>query len=778
MSRLVIFDQCIARPGSLLRDHLIQVRHSVEMFLRNESDTLRRLAGLAGICHDLAKSHTEWQDYIHLKKKKGPNHSACGAFFFSYLGYHLLQGIGEWEQYKSEWLWLIRDIADHHSRLHNLSNEAWLKCNDWPSLDLAGIEAFIREQYKELSAVRINEASLEQWPKEAEEAVEEALDALQLGYGSWKSLHLMRKVQMWRHITTGLIAGDRFDVKQVTTIWFDKYAHQRHLELIDNYCKQNQNHSLSAVRLQAQEDIMTQLLRSPTERFYTLQMPTGYGKTITSLKIASWFGEHQDYQKIVYVAPYLSILEQTSLVIEEVMGEEALEHHSLALLEDRDANDQRTNGSQLAVESWAHAIVCTSFHQFGKALFPKRSQDVLRRAFLQNAVIIIDEPQILSPDVWNVFLCGLEALSDLKNLKVIFLSATMPPFHYGLSKLPVPLQVSATSDHDRYQLLLEEAQDEVSLASFLKEKEVTTQAAILNTIEDAYRVYRNIKTEQAYLLHGLMIPIHKKVLIETIKRELKQKKRQYPLYVISTQVIEAGVDVSFQHVARALPILPSIVQAAGRVNRHLEGVALGTVSIFPFYREGITDTRSLIYPKPLQRITDQLLQQQSAWRESELTELVQTYYREMFRYNTFEAAMAYIRDAYEGQWQKLSNFHPFEQNMLTLPVFVPWNPKEEEQKLLPKSYSYLRNKFKVHNAEAIYERYSDKEYMRKLSFEDRKQFMILFNYYVLNIPQKKALRLVGEEQFLKHHIPILQGTDAYDSQVGLRSLFELTDGFI
>lgn len=778
MSRIVPFEQCIARPGSLLSEHVIQVRRSIERFLNNEPDTLRQLAGLAGICHDIAKSQSKWQDYINKKTKEGPNHSACGAFFFSYLGYHMLQSMGEWERYCIEWLWLVRDIADHHSRLHNLSELSWLKDYDWTELDLAGIEIFIHEQYRELSAVKINADSLRIWLKEdADEAVEEALDELQIGYEAWRPLQLMQSVQRWRQVTTSLIAGDRFDVKQVNTSWFDSKVHHHHQELINSYC-QKQDCSLSVIRLQAQEDIMAQLLQHPEGRFFALRMPTGYGKTITSMKIASWFGEQQHFQKIVYVGPYLSIIEQTSAVIDEVMEEKVLEHHSLALLDEEDQHKQRTNRSQLAMESWAHAIVCTSFHQFGKALFPKRSQDVLRRAFLQNAVIIIDEPQILNPDTWNLFLCGLEALSELLNLKVIFLSATMPPFRYGLSEQPVNLQVKASSSHDRYQLFVEKAQDEVSLTSFMKKKEMPSQAVILNTIEDAYRVYRNIEEKGAYLLHGLMIPLHKKIAIETIRRELKKKNRQQPLYVVSTQIIEAGVDVSFQHVARALPIMPSIVQAAGRVNRHLEGPGLGRVSIFPFYREGTRDTRSFIYPKPLQQITDQFLQQKSVWMESELTALVQDYYEEMFRHNTYEAAMAYIRDAYEGEWEKLSSFQPFEQSMLTLPVFVPWNPNENEQKLLPKSYLTLQKKFKVYHADDIYERYTDKDYMKRLMFDERKNFMILFNYYVLNLPVKKALKVASKEDFLTHRIPMLYGTEVYNSQVGLRAQFEQFDNFI
>src|SRR5690606_1053029 len=107
-----------------------------------------------------------------------------------------------------------------------------------------------------------------------------------------------------------------------------------------------------------------------------------------------------------------------------------------------------------------------------------------------------------------------------------------------------------------------------------------TQAAILNTIQDAYLVYQELiskpetSNHDIQLVHGLMIPIHKKIEIVKMEEKLKNiaaGKENRPFIVVSTQVIEAGVDVSFHQVIRALPIIPSIVQAAGRVNRHGEG---------------------------------------------------------------------------------------------------------------------------------------------------------------------------------------------------------------
>lgn len=774
MSRVIPFDQCKARPEQLLTDHLISVRQSIEYFFQGYAKPIKELIGLAGICHDLAKSNTKWQEYLHDEKiKKGPNHSSCGAFFFSYLGYHLLKELDEWEQYRLYWLWLTRDIADHHSKLKNLTDDEWLRQYDWDMFDLQGIELFIHQQYNLLHHKKINKEKLEEWIDEGLDALEEAQDALDLGFQEWKPLELMKELQRWRMLTTSLIAGDRFDVSTVKAQWLDHTSHGEKNQHIDAYCHQSRAHPLSAIRMDAQQDIMGQLAENPYEIFYTLDMPTGYGKTITALKMATWFGENQGYRKIVYVAPYLSILEQTSKVIEEVLKETVLEHHSLAVLDE----NQRIGITHLAMESWSHSVVCTSFQQFGKALFPKRSQDVLRRAFIKDSVIIIDEPQIFDPEVWNLFLCGLEALSSIINLKVIFLSATMPPFRYGLSKQPTSLLIKASPKHDRYQLQMEERKDESSLASFLQENEKESQAAILNTIEDAYRVYQELNADHRYLIHGLMTPLHKKVTVENIRRGLKQGQKA-PLYVISTQVIEAGVDVSFQHIARALSVLPSIVQAAGRVNRHQEGKEKGRISVFPFYRHGEKDTRKYIYPRSLSKITDRLLSVKDSWGESELTDLNKAYYEEMFRQNTYEAALGAIREAYEGSWQKLSEFKPFNENYLKLPLFVPWDPAEEDYDCIPDNFKLLQKKFEVYTGEEVYVRYDDSQFMSKLTFEERKQFMILFHYYVLNLPVKKALDVASQDDFLNQRVPILFGTDAYDYKIGLKAPFEEYDNFI
>ena len=597
----------------------------------------------------------------------------------------------------------------------------------------------------------------------------------------------MRKLSGWRELTTALIAGDRFDVSPTNTTWLSEKEHIDNEQALEDYCQKQQDQPMAAVRKDAQKQILQQLTDKPNQRVYTLEMPTGYGKTITALKIATWLGMRQGYQKIVYVAPYLSILEQTSKVIEDALNTFVLEHHSLAILETKSGEEPKEafNQSQLTMEAWANSIVCTSFQQWSKSLFPGRAQDVLRRAYLRDSIVIIDEPQIFAPEGWNVLLCGLEAIAELYNLRIVFLSATMPPFDFGLSENPTCLAVEPVEKLERYQVVQAGKMDEKALAQFLLSKEEAlpeegkTQAAILNTIGDAYRVYKELLRKapgkNVRLLQGMMAPLHKRIEIGKIK-DLQEKAKNSPLYVVATQIIEAGVNLSFQHIVRALPILPSIIQAAGRLNRHFEiKDKIGILSLILFLREGEKNTRGSVYPGDLQKLTDKLLSKQEVWLESEILQLIKVYYQEMFGHNSFETGKQAITEAYEGNWPALSAFKPFGEDYPRLPIFVPWQVPEKDAQYLPEKFIKLQQRLKIYSPEDLYEHYEDKEFYSGLSFEKKKEFMILFNHYVVNIPDKLAFSLADKNVYEQNRVPIILNTEEYDPIAGLAKRF--VEGF-
>jgi CRISPR-associated helicase Cas3 len=793
------FDECIARPNDgeriyPLRDHLLGVKRYMEQWADKHPDlrqqpTLVRLMGLAGCCHDMAKAHWDWQHYIrNTDKMQSPvHHAPAGALLFSCLGYALLRQKGVWPDFYLYWYRLTRDIADHHGTLKALGDDGWQKTFSWDKMDLDGIMAFIHQEFAELRTVSINQQIMDKWVKSVSDLISRQELKRQNRPATKKPIEVMNDLQLWRYMTTGLIAGDRFDIVPTNTVVLDAAMASQMGIRMEHFCRSQSDHPLAQERMAAQQAILRQLLENPDQRFYTLSMPTGYGKTVTALKIAQWFIEQQLCKKIIYVAPYISILEQTSNVIEQATGLRALEHHSLAIWDDSELSpnpkaaaerpEQRTSGNQLVVESWAHEVVCTSFQQFSRAVFPKRAQDVLRRAFLQDSVILIDEPQIFRPEGWNTFLCGLESLANRCNLRVVFLSATMPPFHYGLVKSPVSLSYTPKQHaRDRYQIHVQcEPMDENKLADAVVCRNELKQAVILNTIKDAYLVRQSIlernPSAEVFTVHGMMVPLHKRMVISRIEHHLKHR-RDYPLIVVSTQVLEAGVDVSFEHLIRVLPILPSIVQAAGRVNRHAEMGAMGQMTVVPFLRHGQVDTRKAIYDRALSDLTDRLLLQKPIWTESEMNELIAEYYKLMFQQNSYTAGMNAIHQAYRGLWPELGQFEPFGADLYRLPLFIPWEYNEEEAKFLPETYVILRNQFGMKGPEQIYDCYWDKSYWKNRDANERRLFRVLFHYYTLNIPVKLALKLASKDDYILNRTPYYQ--DVYDSECGLTQHFDST----
>lgn len=779
MPRLIPFDECVARPDKYgerfyLKDHLEGVRKWTHSFFQtnNIQGVECKLIELAAISHDIGKAHDEWQSYITGRTNRGPDHAASGAIFFSYLAYHYLCFHRHWQDHKMLWLQVTRDIADHHGELKTLAKNEEIKAGSFSKMDMDGIQKWIYTQFpifKEKNLF-ISASALEEWEYHFEDFVEDIYFDLYLE--ERKENHsvskMMDMLQKWKVLTTIIISSDRFDIQSVNDKRIEQNDWNEVKDQIESFCRLGSKRSLGYIRSKAQDDILQQWKDKKDRSCYILEMPTGYGKTVTALKLAVEIGKEKGHSKIVYVAPYLSILEQNSDAIERATKRMPLQHHSLAILNNKtlEENRETDHHSALHMQAWAHDIVCTSFVQWMRAIFPRRAQDTLRRSYLNDAIIIIDEPQIIDAGVWNLFLVGLESVAKLYNLTLIFCSATMPPFYEGLNEKPLRLSIKSRKEDDRYYIQMIEKQTKETCAQKLMEVTEHTAIAILNTIRDAMEVYGELSNEemmQTYLLHGLMTPIHKAIQINKINHSL-QTETERRIRVVSTQIIEAGVDLSFHYMYRALPIIPSLVQAAGRVNRHRE-FSIGRIETGLFLRDE-RDTR-FIYHAPLRRLSDELLFQKEVWREHELESLVRTFYERMFTENSYEAVLQDIQSAHLGNWPKISRYDVFKsEESHRLPIFIPFR-WEENLEWIPKSIRSLFNEFNTDHPEQIYELFINKKLRLSWSFEKNRQFTILFHQFVVNVPVEEALKLVTKEDFFQYRIPKLEDSYSYHSDKGL-----------
>ncbi|MGD9578749.1 MAG: CRISPR-associated helicase Cas3' [Syntrophorhabdus sp.] len=312
---------------------------------------------------------------------------------------------------------------------------------------------------------------------------------------------------------------------------------------------------------------------------FSLTVPTGGGKTLSSLSFALKHAVINNLRRVIYVIPYTSIIEQNADVFRQVLGENTvLEHHSNY---DPPEEDHR---SRLASENWDAPLIVTTNVQFFESLFSSRSSRCRRLHNIARSIIILDEAQMLPVPLLKPCLEAMKELVFSYGSTILLCTATQPAlsestkFKGGLQGvreiIPNPLKL--------YNIF---KKVNVSSLGVLTNEELSKQLAeqsqvlcIVNTRKHARQVYEQISgNEGCFHLSALMCPAHRTETINEVKKTLKTNK---PCRVISTQLIEAGVDIDFPVVYRSLSGVDSIVQAAGRCNREGRLPQNGKVYVF------------------------------------------------------------------------------------------------------------------------------------------------------------------------------------------------------
>ncbi len=349
--------------------------------------------------------------------------------------------------------------------------------------------------------------------------------------------------------------------------------------------------------------LRTDILRQCREKaartpgFYSLTVPTGGGKTLSSLAFALKHAIAHGKSRVIYAIPYTSIIEQTADVFRDVfkaLGDEVLvEHHSQADAAEKD----ETARSRLACENWAAPLVVTTNVQLFESLFAAKTSRCRKLHNLVNSVIVLDEAQQLPPEFLQPILDVLNLLVKHYGVTVVLCTATQPA-------LNTTDYFDANRNLRGLDHVCEIIDDPDSLFDALKRVEVelpgdwqtltpwsdiATQLgaedcvlAIVGTRKAARELQRLLPSGTLHL-SALMCGAHRTVVIDQIKVRLKAKREGrdlQPLRVVSTQLVEAGVDIDFPVVYRALAGLDSIAQAAGRCNREGQLDGKGRVVVF------------------------------------------------------------------------------------------------------------------------------------------------------------------------------------------------------
>lgn len=340
--------------------------------------------------------------------------------------------------------------------------------------------------------------------------------------------------------------------------------------------------------------------RTCPKGYYSLFLPTGGGKTLSSMAWALETALKHEAKRIIYVIPYTSIITQTAGIFREIFGEEnVLEHHSdISFSGDEFSQEaERYERTRLLAENWDAPIIVTTNVQFFESLFSHKVSRSRKVHSIANSVVVFDEVQMFPTEFLHPMLRLLEDLRCIYHTQLLFCSATLPPFDKDHSssfkrvndfhQLSEDIQPIVPEDPELFKVfdrviyhLEEKTYSTEELAQELAQH--TSALCVVNSRRDASQLYRALlemgkEPQDVIHLSRNMCSAHLKERIAEVRQRLMAG---IPTLAISTQLIEAGVDIDLPIVYRAMSGLDSIVQAGGRCNREGKRPTPGEVYVF------------------------------------------------------------------------------------------------------------------------------------------------------------------------------------------------------
>lgn len=619
-------DKC---PQSV-QTHLVETSELAKIFARKLN--LEPVGELLGLMHDFGKYSRKFQKYIHDEtglfnpdlddEESTPNgskvdHSTAGAqwVYRELRKFGAEQGIGE---LFGQMLGLC--IASHHGEglincLDGEGNPKWIK--RFNKTDELTHLAECEQNADEVVQQKAHELA-------GENLIRSLLKAVKLILSDSTTNDKIKEFYLGcltRFLFSCLIDADRInssdferEAQKEVRCLTEKSDWQSAINKLETHLASFENrYPIDEIRCRISSDCLKRAVDS--QGIYTLTVPTGGGKTLASLRYALHHAQKHNLDRIIYIIPYTSIIDQNAQAVREILGEDwVLEHHSNLEPEKQSWQDK------LLSENWDKPIVFTTMVQFLDAWFGGGTRGARHIHPMTNAVLIFDEIQTLPVKCVHLFCNVLNWLTAFGKSTAVLCTATQPLLgESGLRNFPegkresiaargflrLPENVEIMGKHqDLDNLFADLSRVEIRFnekaggwnveeaGTFLLEQFQTTPSClfIVNTKKWAQELYQycqkqNVPPEALFHLSTHQCAAHRKAIFDTIKARLKNKQ---PVICISTQLIEAGVDISMACVIRALGGLDSIAQAAGRCNRHGEKEGKGQVWVLNLQEQDFT----------------------------------------------------------------------------------------------------------------------------------------------------------------------------------------------
>ncbi|MCL5808899.1 MAG: CRISPR-associated helicase Cas3' [Deltaproteobacteria bacterium] len=598
----------IAHKNQELHEHLEGVAELAK--IHAEKIGMGNYGELLGLLHDFGKYGAEFQKYITDALKKGDpqfnpdedeefedpagkkgkiDHSTAGAQFLSCKN-------GSSNAHKMLGQFLSLCLVSHHSGLINClttdNSGTWdsysrrLSKNDNKTHKeecVRNIDEYILER---INAILAERSFTKPFEVACRDIVRASPETNPLSTVAQFQLGLLT-----RFLFSALIDADRQDTadseKPKTARHRQQGLYRSWQTLIDRFEEGYKSFGTKNRVDEIRKEVSTHCLNaaSRTKGLFTLTVPTGGGKTLASLRFALHHAKEYDLDRIIYVIPFTTIIDQNAQIVREILepkecpkdsGKIVLEHHSNI------GADVQSWKEKLLTENWDAPVIYTTMVQLLEALFGAGTRGARRMHQLAKAVIVFDEIQTLPIKCVHLFNNGINFLVDHCGSTIVLCTATQPLLG-SVDEKKGTLKLSEENElmpdvgrlfDDLKRVHVHDcrkspgwAYPEIAALAIRQVKENGSCLVVANTRKATRIIFEETKRDgiEVFHLSTGMCPAHRKQTLKTIRQKLDDKE---PILCVSTQLIEAGVDVSFRSVIRMLAGLDSIAQAAGRCNRH------------------------------------------------------------------------------------------------------------------------------------------------------------------------------------------------------------------
>ena len=596
MKESILFDEFWSHPNKLLENH-------IKNMISPDDDELGKQVKLY---HDIAKLKNNFQIYIRdtSNDKLDKNHSLLSAYFF------LLNS--KFDEVPTLFGFLA--IVSHHGDVVNLMTLA-----------------------REANKFFKNQKELEQWDEVAGAAKNIKIYS---GLSTKKDEFLDRAEKLRQYLVLSqyrhkFTYEDFINFKSLYSnlIYSDKF------EAIFSMPKQQSKDIPIDVLEAGIQNLAPNKKRDTFRKFvlnnfdenyklFTLTAPTGYGKTLTALNFALKFNK----PRIIYALPFTSIIDQTYDIVAKIYKNSDIlvskAHHKTTIGEENLTQEDRYSKIKFLMESFSGEINVTTLYQLIFALFGNKNKDNVKFNQLKNSVVIIDEAQAIPYNFRKDFILLCEIISQRLGTIFIFMSATMPVIKSENFKEISNLDYFSKQDRYVIKWLDIGGEDEL-LGKICEAASDKNTLVVVNTIKKAQELFTKLRDKfSCFCLNGYMYDDHKRATIEAVRCAIDKSKVDplaSKILLISTQSIEAGVDLDFDIGFREVSPISSIIQTAGRVNRHF-GATRGELYVFP----EISKFTNLIYGD-LYKVSGAILSdlKQKEVRESEILEISNLYFQKI-----------------------------------------------------------------------------------------------------------------------------------------------------